>query len=122
MSELQVRFAVAILAIICYYIAYRVGAYRMFCNKLQLFSIVLVPHLWHNVWLRNISWVITIFFSLLFAVFSSIAIQGISGQRSYLLSYLIYAICFSIRYLASRFKGVGQALGLIAQVSAGAKQ
>lgn len=62
MSELQVRFAVAILAIICYYIAYRVGAYRMFCNKLQLFSIVLVPHLWHNVWLRNISWVITIFF------------------------------------------------------------
>ena len=117
MSELQVRFAVAILAIICYYIAYRIGAFRMFCNRLKMFSIVLVPHSWHKVWLRNISWVITIFFSLLFAVFSSIAIQGISEQRSHLLSYLIYAICFSISYLASRFKGVGQALGLIAQVS-----
>jgi hypothetical protein len=117
MSELQVRFAVAMIAIICYYIAYRVGAYRMFCKRLQMFSIVLVPHSWHKAWLRNITWVITIFFTLLFAVFSSITIQGISGHRSSLLSYLIYVICFSMRYLASRFKGVGQALVLIAQAA-----
>jgi len=102
----EAKLVLLVVALISFFISYRIGAYRMFCLKLN--SVVLLPHIWFKPWYRQMTWILTMIFSFIFA--GSVALIFFTNLN--VLSVLIFLLCLFVRYLASRFRGVGRALVL----------